>query len=253
MSRFHRLEFEQTAAKRAAMSEIVSSETDAMVEADQHRRNCRYEEALRCYSRALELDRALVKGWVGQVQMLVMLGECTEADLWSRKAMELFRENGDLMAGRAQALCRMGSTSDALTMSDQSLAQRDQSAYRWTVRGEVMLARGDAREGHVFDKAQQADGDWLVPMEIALVYDRYGKYTLALKRLELVAEKAPDHGEGWYLLGRTQSRLGLLRLARTNLQRCLEVSPKHAMARRELQRLDEQNSLLARLRGWLRR
>ena len=48
----------------------------------------------------------LVAGWVGQVQMLVQLQEYPEADLWSRKGLELFPNNGELLAGRAQAFCR---------------------------------------------------------------------------------------------------------------------------------------------------
>lgn len=253
MSRFQRLEFELSAAKKAELAQASTNENEAMQEAETHRRNGRYEEALRCYSRALELDRGLVKGWLGQVQMLVLLNENREADLWSRKALELFRENGDLMAGRAQAMCRLGSMKEAMGMSDNSLAQREQSAYRWLVRGEVMLARGDAKEGHVFDKAQQVDGDWLVPMEIALVYDHYGRYTLSLKRLELVVERASDQPQAWYLLGRTQARLGLVRSARTSLRQCLELSPKHEWARREMAKLDEQNRFFARVRGWFRR
>ena len=33
---------------------------------------------------------SLVAGWLGQVQMLVFLGEYPEAELWARKALELF-------------------------------------------------------------------------------------------------------------------------------------------------------------------
>src|SRR5438477_1751984 len=62
-----------------------------MHSADRSRRSGLFEEALRFYSRAVELDRALVGGWVGQVQMLIALAEYKEAELWARKALELFR------------------------------------------------------------------------------------------------------------------------------------------------------------------
>ena len=58
-----------------------------MNKADQSRRAGLYENALKFYSRALELDRSLVAGWVGQVQMLVQLEEYPEAELWSRKGL----------------------------------------------------------------------------------------------------------------------------------------------------------------------
>ena len=73
-----------------------------MKRADLSRRAGQYENALTFYSRALELDRSVVGGWVGQVQMLVQLGEYPEADLWGRKALELFPNNGEAMAGRAK-------------------------------------------------------------------------------------------------------------------------------------------------------
>ncbi len=49
-----------------------------------------------------------LSGWLGQVQMLVLLGEYPEAELWAKKSLELFNRHGDLMAGRAQALGRIG-------------------------------------------------------------------------------------------------------------------------------------------------
>ena len=56
---------------------------------------------LRFYSRALEEDKTLIVGWVGQVQMLVQLGELKEAETWARKALELYPNNPELLAGRA--------------------------------------------------------------------------------------------------------------------------------------------------------
>ena len=41
---------------------------------------------------ALELDRSIIGGWLGQVQMLIFLGEYPEAEgLWARKVLEIFR------------------------------------------------------------------------------------------------------------------------------------------------------------------
>ena len=95
-------------------------------------------------------------GWVGQVQMLVQLEEYPEAELWSRKGLELFPTNGELMAGRAQAFCRMGDMKQAHALCDGSLQQPGQSAYRWLVRGEIMVAARQNMDRYCFDKAQEA-------------------------------------------------------------------------------------------------
>ena len=38
------------------------------------------------------------------------------------------------------------------------------------VRGELLVTARDDVDRHCFDKAVQADPDWLVPLEIALIY-----------------------------------------------------------------------------------
>src|SRR5271155_1845384 len=115
LPRFDRLEFDEQpdvppdSTAPESPSEETERDADAWLrKADDHRRRGLYENSLRYYSRALEFDRALVPGWVGQVQMLVMLGEYPEAELWAKKSLEIFKNHGDLMAGRAQALARVG-------------------------------------------------------------------------------------------------------------------------------------------------
>src|SRR3972149_3812291 len=134
MTRFNKLEFddEQPPGGDAEPGAAVRrDDIDWMKRADQHRRGGLYENALKFYSRALELDRARIDGWLGQGQMLGGLGEYPEAELWARKALELFPSHGDLMAGRAQALCRLGDSPRAYESCDGSLKQSGQSAYRW--------------------------------------------------------------------------------------------------------------------------
>ena len=141
--------------------------------ADRHRRSGNYENALRFYSRALEEDKSFVAGWVGQVEMLILLGEVPEADLWCRKALEIFGGNGELLAVRTRALCRLGDLRQAGAVSDAALAAQGRSAVRWMARGEWMLASRQQLDRHCFDKAQQVDADWLVPLETALIYRYY--------------------------------------------------------------------------------
>jgi len=252
MTRFRRLEFDRLApeAPKGGSESRFAGEPDALQQADLFRRGGSYEEALRWYSRALELDRSLAVAWLGQVQMLINLEEFPEAELWSRKAMELFRENGDLMAGRAQALCRMGDLRETLTLSDGSMGQRQQSAYRWMVRGEILLRRGDTMAEPCFDKAVQVDTDWLVPLEIARIYLYYRQFAKALSRVRPVCERVPEQPYVWYLRGCLEKELGFGGQARVSLSRCLELQPKHEAASSRLMELGTGGSL-RRLWRWL--
>lgn len=240
MARFDKLEFDQDLpAERKSGDDLPVSKDESywLNLADEHRRGGKYENALRFYSRALELDKSLVVGWVGQVQMLVHLAEYPQAELWSQKALELFPSNPELMAGQAQARCRIGDLHKAQALCDGALKQKGATAYRWLVRGEIMVARKQTADRHCFDKAEQTDRDWLVPLEAALIYLHYAVPTKAQQRASQAVQRAPDAYYGWYVQGLCQSRIGFASAARASFERCLELCPRHADAQHRLAEL----------------
>ena len=121
MARFDKLEIQSDSNDDDDDVRVARDDCDWLAQADQQRRVGHYESALRLYSRALEDDKALVAGWLGQVQMLVQLEEYPEAELWARKALELFPNNGELLAGRAQAVVRLGDHKQAMLLSDGAI------------------------------------------------------------------------------------------------------------------------------------
>lgn len=243
--RFDKLEFDSQPELPGADAAEPRVEKDhrywAQAAIDQ-RRAGNYENALRFYSRSLEHDKSLVLAWVGQVQMLVQLCEYPQATLWSRKALEIFPNNPELLAGQAQAECRLGNLRPALALSDGALQQRGESAYRWQVRGELMLAGRERTERHCFDKAQVADRDWLVPLESALIYMHYGSSASAQHRAQLAAEQAPIAPYPWFVLGQCQTKAGFESAARRSFQRCLELAPNHQEASSRLRELEGTSS-----------
>ena len=230
--RFDKLEFDSEKTPRSPQDrpKVAKDEAYWAQKADENRRQGNYENALRYYSRALEEDKTLIAAWVGQVQMLVQLAEYPQASLWSGKALELFPNNPQLMAGQAQAECRLGNIKQAYALSDGALRQRGESAYVWQVRGEIVLAGKQNTDRHCFDKAQIADNDWLVATESALIYMFYKVFSKAQQRVQAAVERAPDAYYAWYLLGVCQSELGFDTSAQRSFQRCLELCPRHADA-----------------------
>jgi tetratricopeptide (TPR) repeat protein len=172
----------------------------------------------------------------------VLLGEFSEAELWSRKALEFFKSQGDLMAGRAQALSRIGDRSRGMELADAALRQEGSSAYRWMVRGELLISARDGVDQHCFDKAVLAESDWLVPLEIALCYLHYSQPGNALLRAREAVAKAPQSFYAWLVQGECEQSLGFVKGAKTSFERCLELSPRHLEASRRLAQLD--------LKGW---
>ncbi len=232
MARFDKLELNPADDVPPEWRRTQREPEDCLVEADREKRIGEYENALRYYSRALEEDKSLIVGWVGQCQMLVELGEYHEAELWSQKALELFPNNGDLLATQAQAVCRDGDANRAVILCDGAIKQKGWSSYRWIVRGETMLCTGMDPSRHCFDKAVQVDSaDWLIHLDIARVYLFHDQPGHALGRARQAADKAGDQPFVWYIFARCQYELGLFRPAIISLQRCLELRRDFGEAR----------------------
>jgi tetratricopeptide (TPR) repeat protein len=192
-----------------------------------------FEPALKFFTRTLELDRTFVPAWVGQVQMLIELEELREADLWAQKALDLFRDQGDLLSARAVAQARRKERQAAMGASDAGIAARGASAYRWLARGEVLLACGNAADS-CFDRAMlEPDADWYTGLWAARIYRRYGRHTNALVLARKATETAPQAPFTWYIRGLCERDLAISAYA-TSLERALEVDATFLLARKAL-------------------
>lgn len=248
--RFTNLEFEdsrqsneQAAAELRTTPELAP---DHLAAADEEQHWGRFEAALRFYTRALQEDRARIPAWVGQVQMLVQLGECHEARVWSDKALELFRNNGELLASKAQACARLNDNVAALQCSDASLQAPGSSPWRWAARGEVLLARHQKFVDECFLKAvAEPVAGWFDRVVIARICTHYGRFTQALQYLRQAVELDPTRGAAWFELGQCQRALGLAGAA-ASFQHCLELRPDFAEAQAALEAASS-SSVLTRL------
>lgn len=254
MGRFKNLEFNQPEPEESlAAGQKSDSRRDEhfyLAEADSARRQGFYENALRYYSRSLEYNRSVVEAWVGQVRMLIELEEYPEAIVWSSKALELFRDNPDLMAGKAQALVRQGDSASATPLSDGAVQKPGQSAYRWLVRGELMVATRQRTDQYLFDKAVLADPDWIVLLDIGRVYLHHDAPARALPWVRRAVDRAPTSAFAALCEGKCHAASENAALARLSFERCLQLVPGYREAEEELMRLQSsRKSLASRLRG----
>jgi tetratricopeptide (TPR) repeat protein len=258
LARFDKLEFDDPGDDASApelQEEHVEKDEHYWANlADSHRKNGNYENALRFYSRSLEIQKRLIDAWVGQVQMLVLLGEYAQASMWAKKALEFFPSHGDLLAGRAQAEGRQGNQGEALSLSDSALGQRGETAYQWQVRGELMVMTKQKTDGHCFDKAQIVCSDDIVPLESGLIYIHHRVFVKAQMRLNTALEKNPDSYYAWYLTGICQQKTGMADAATRSFERCRELCPNHHDAGLRLAELNDGSWSIGRtLRRLVRR
>lgn len=251
--RFHNLELEQHASEIALLTEKREFEPDEYLRnAATALHRTQYEIALQMYTRCLERSRTVIPAWVGQVQMLVMLGEHREARLWADKALELFTNNGELMAAKAQACARLSDRKASFACSDGSLQAPGSSPWRWQVRGEVLLAAGEPHYDACFTKAlQERSADWFDRIIIARIYLYYRRATNALAYAKAALDVNAAAAAAWFEMGNCQAQLALLGAAHSSYARCLELQPDFIEARRALEALKAM-PLSQRVRRWLR-
>jgi tetratricopeptide (TPR) repeat protein len=240
--RFNRLEFEaqhepQLEERREVGTPLRTAEHELQDAVLEWRRG-RFEPALKHYTRSVGLNRALIPAWVGQVQMLVELGEYTEARLWCDKSLELFKNNGDLLAAKSRACLRMGDRAAASACSDASLQSAGSSPLRWQARGEMMLAQHFDRARDCFDKSLAEPGsDWFDRIAIARIYLFHKVPTPALEFASAGRSLKPDHAYGWLVVGQCEEELGWSDRALASYGRSLELSPRDNTAKAALDRI----------------
>ena len=254
MSRFGNLEFNDETGGHSHELPSDSSKDGAfyLAEANASFENGRFESALRRYAKVLEFDPRCAAAWTGQVRMLIELGEFREARLWADKALEKFPHEPELLAAKAVALGRTGDLQGAIAFSDASIEERGDTPYVWLARGDVLLARREARADFCFDKAQMlAPKDWFVKWLIARVRCYYEQFAAALKLMQQAVELNAAHFLPWLELGRCQQSLGLAGAATVSFNRARELNPRSDEVRAALVQVSR-TEFFQRLHGWWR-
>jgi tetratricopeptide (TPR) repeat protein len=252
MSRFENLEISGEHEDQPQRQKgLIKDESYYAAEAQTAFENGDFKAALRSYGKVIEFNPRNPTAWTGQVRMLIELGEFKEAKLWADKAIEMFPSEPELLAAKAVALARNGDLDGALVFSDTSIEEHGNTPYVWLARGDVLLAREEARADYCFEKAQLlAPRDWIVAWIAARIRYYYQQLALAMKLLQQAVEWNAGHFILWLELGRCQYALGLEGSAKTSYTQARQLNPACSEASLKLVTLSNQNSLLP---SWLRR
>ena len=260
--RFGKLEFQQAQPARTVegprtLGTPVRTPAHDLRTADEACRTGCFETALQLHTHALRTDRALVPAWVGQVQMLVELGEYPEARLWADKALELFKNNGELLAAKAQACVRQRDFDAAQACTDASMQSAGSSAYRWRVRAEVLLRHAAERARDCFEKSLAEPGtDWHDRTQIARAYLFHGRAAAAIPYAQAAVDLQPGSAYAWLVLGRCFAANGMAERAATVFEKSMQLPGGRADGRTALAELRSSGRaahLLKRIGGLFRR
>jgi tetratricopeptide (TPR) repeat protein len=252
MRRFSRLEFgdkgDEGARKKPAGEEMRDADYF-------HKQALRYwlagdfEMALRNYSRALEQNSVFYPGWLGQVLMLIELGEYKEAAVWVDKAFEMFPEHPELLAAKAIACARDGRMEKAIAYSDSSIAKDNVTSRVWLARAEVMLNRRSSIAQNCISKALSTAGgeSAMVRLQAGRLLNRMKDYPGALQLLQKVVDELPKSALAWYELGLSQAKLGRTE-AKVSFEQALKLRPDWPAAQEAIRKF-KNKGFFARLFG----
>ena len=252
MSRFANLEFTPEPERSASTHPLIKDESYHLEQAQAAWEEGDFEQALRDYGKVMEYNPQSATAWIGQVRMLIELGEFREANVWADKALERFPHEAELLAAKAVALARSGDLAAALTFSDASIQELGDAPYIWLARGDVLLARREKRADYCFEKVQaMVPNNWFFHWLASRVYAFYQKLALALKwgqqALALNAQKSVV----WLQMGLCQHALGMADPAKQSFEQALQLNPENRAAATALRDLP-QLGLWKRLGGWWR-
>jgi tetratricopeptide (TPR) repeat protein len=208
-----------------------------------------FELALRNYSRALEQNSTFYPGWLGQVMMLIELGEYREAVVWVDKALEMFPEYPELLATKAVACARDGRMEKAIAYSDNSIAKDNVTSKVWLARAEVLLNRKSNIAQNCISKAVAIAGDDgpAVRLQAGRLLNQRGDYAAALQYLRTASDELPKSALAWYELGCCQAKLGRPE-AKISFEQALKMHPDWQLAEEALRKV-ETKGFFARLFG----
>jgi tetratricopeptide (TPR) repeat protein len=167
MGRFSRLETGQTGA---SIDPIVSDEirpSDGVSAADyatQDAAGCidhgdrllfmdERRQALRWYSRAVDLDSTRMDGWTRMILTLLMHGDLGEAAAWIARSLTVYPESPCLLALRAVEYARRGMIRQAMAATDSAIERAGNDPIAYLARGEVLLLAENKNASYCFDQA----------------------------------------------------------------------------------------------------
>lgn len=255
MSRFINLEFggEAEDQSQGQTPGLARDERYYLLEAQAAVERGDFDKALRHFAKVLEFNPQNTSAWTAQVRMLVELGQYRDANSWADKALETFPREAELLAAKAVALARNGDLNGALVFSNLSIEEQAGTPNVWLARGDVLLARKEARADYCFEKALRlAPGDWVMLWLAARVRFFHEQFALALQLAQQAIGRDAGHFVLWLEQGRCQEALGLADAAQDSFARALELDPDCQAATEALTQL-RTHGIEDRVRGWWRR
>jgi tetratricopeptide (TPR) repeat protein len=192
----------------------------------------RKEEAFACYDRALEIDPRYAALWYDKGTDLSSLGCKKEAVACFDWALKLDPSFKAAWCNKGNALLDLGRREEAITCYDRALEVDPRYAAVWCSKGIALSTLARNQEAIAcFDRALEIDPRFVLGWSNkGTALSDLGRYQDAVVCYDRVLEIDPRFAIAWHNKGIALSRLGRNQEANACLSRALEIDPSDAMA-----------------------
>lgn len=183
------------------------------------------KQALRWYSRAMEVDNHCVDAWVAQIQVLILTGQLNEAKVWINRALSIFPDAPALLALRAVGHARSGMMRQAMASSDLILSKRGDDVIPWIARGHILMIDGNKNAEFCFDQCMRLsrETDWQVPFYLGLICEGERHWAKAIPHYEAALGRRSTLPYAWLRISKCHAVMGQREAAGRALRRAEDL------------------------------
>jgi eukaryotic-like serine/threonine-protein kinase len=200
----------------------------------------RYEEAITCYDKALELEPRLAWAWNNKGEALQRLGRSGEALPCHDKALELDPRLAEAWSAKGTALASLGRHEEATHCYDEAAVAwskkgnalagqgRHEEAVAWSNKGNALASLGRHEEAITcYDKALELDAQYAYALyNKGHALGDLGRHEEATRCFDQALEFDPHLWGAWYRKGLSLGSMGRSVEATRCYDRALEGDPR---------------------------
>ena len=187
----------------------------------------KYQEAIKCYDKSIEINPRDAGAWNNKGTALNTLGKHQEAIKCYGKALEITPRYFEAWNNKGVALGRFGKHPEAIVCYDKALEINPRYAIAWSNKGVALNELGKLHEAIVcYDKALEINPRYFEAWgKKGVALGEMGELSGAIKSWDNALEINPIYAEAWYNKGTTLAKLGKSQDAIVCYDKALEINP----------------------------
>jgi tetratricopeptide (TPR) repeat protein len=190
----------------------------------------RFEEALDCYDKSLEINSRIAEPWFNKGNSLTSLGHFNEAIKCHEEALKINPQHQMGWINKAVTLHSLGRLEEAINCCDKALEINPMNVAALSNKGVNLGGLGRFDEAiKCLDKALEIDPRYVKAwVNKGVILRRISLFDEAIKCYNKALEINPQQEEAWSNMGVSFSKLGRLEEALRCYNKALEFNPKNA-------------------------